>query len=194
MPLINPTTVMGRAALIRQRCGYLEAEPPYSTAHIIGTCFPDVSVSGSDTLPKHVTEMAQVDQIGQRLLWYNRRKHHSSQRVGIAHGLHHFLTDLREVRGTRNCDLGERQLERSGHLQVDPVEVACDLFAGELLVPFDVLDRYAPATLFPHAAVAKSGWDDVCDRLASMFNVPAGFMRWRLFDLMHLRRTHFFVG
>lgn len=194
VPLIDPLTIFARAAQARRRAGYIDADPPYSTRRLVDAWWYDVHVAGAE-LADGVTEMAQTD--GQHYaVWYNRRVPHPVQRVGIVHGLHHFLTDLRDVpqRELRECNLPLRQLERAGYWQNDPIERACDLFAGEVLVPFDQLNARAPRDLFPRSPADKQAWDDLVDGLASTFNVPVGFIRWRLYDLIHLRRTHFFTG
>lgn len=192
MPLIDVGAIVGRAAWVRARAGLANADPPYSTHTLIEAAFPDVVVSGAD-LPHGVYELAERAP-GRRSLWYARGVSQAAQRVGLAHGLHHLMTDLREEAGLRECNTMQRQLEVRRVLPANPIEVACDLFAGELLVPFAILDRMAPRDLFPHTPAAQQGWQDEVDRLASLFHVPAGFMRWRLYDLAHLRKTHFYVG
>jgi len=85
-------------------------------------------------------------------------------------------------------------LEAAGLLSPQYNEVACDLFAGELLVPFAVLDQAAPAVLFPGDPESADAWEDAVDALASMFHVTTDLMRWRLRDLAALRMTSFYVG
>ena len=87
-------------------------------------------------------------------------------------------------------DVGLRGLEAAGAVPPSAIEAACDLFAGELLVPFAVLDRYAPMVLFPDSS---ERWKDQVNALASLFNVSDEFMLWRLEDLALLRQSHFYV-
>jgi Zn-dependent peptidase ImmA (M78 family) len=164
---------------------------------VIETCFPDIVVTGA-ALPKTLIEMAEVGADGRRNLLYRRGIDHATQRVGLAHGLHHFLSDLKVARAARRrghaeCNTNLRWLERSGKFEKDPIEVACDLFAGELLTPFDVLDTMAPKILFPSDKTKLHLFLDEVDSLASRFNVPADFIQWRLADLAHLRRSSFYV-
>jgi len=189
--LLSFAKIAGRAAFIRNKCGLLDAKPPYSTRHIMETAFPSVHVTGA-TLPDGIVEM--VERRGKRrTIFYNKKYAHPLQRAGIAHACHHLISDLRSGVGLSECNLPLRQLERDGAVTTDPIEVACDLFAGELLAPFDVLDEYAPQSLFPRDPDGKRVFDDEVDSLASRFNLPAGFMRWRLYDLLHLRKTHFAI-
>jgi hypothetical protein len=108
------------------------------------------------------------------------------------HGLYHHLEDMRTGQGLAQCDLMFRRLGQQTK-QINPLELACDLFAAELLIPLDVLDRYAPDDPFTKDPKLKNAISDEIDHLSSRFNVPKGFMRWRLWDLVHLRRTHFNV-
>ena len=89
--------------------------------------------------------MAVVDK-GRRALYYNRNKDHSVVRVGLMHGLYHHWSDLRDSDGLRECNLNIVKMQRFE--QRDPLEIACDLFAAEVLVPLDVLDHYAPDRSF----------------------------------------------
>ena len=188
--LLDYGRIAGRAAIIRQRCGFFDKDPPYSTTIVTRKCFSDLHVTGA-ALPRSVLEMVQVGASG-KVLYYNRKASESDRRVGIAHGLHHLLSDLRENPdfGLRECNVAARRLEQVGRLPPDGAEIACDIFAGELLVPFDVLDRYAPASLFPRGEADQHAFADETDRIASRFNVPAWFMGWRLRDLCHLRRSN----
>lgn len=192
--LIDVGAIMARATLARHKAGYLNAPPPYRTHEIVAAAFPDVIVTGGD-LPAGITEMVETRAGGGKVIWYNRKVNHGAQRVGIAHGIHHLLTDLRTRTGIRECNLDTRSLERERPdlMRPDAIEVACDLFAGELLVPFNILDELAPDALFPRAPGKQDAWRDDVDSLSALFNVPAGFMRWRLYDLIHLRKTHFAI-
>lgn len=190
MPIIDLAGVLGRARHCRERAGFVGKQPPYSTRRVVETCFPSVMVTGTDGLPRGCVELAFVGPSGQRTIFYRRGLAHPTQRVGIAHGLHHLAVDLR-LGTSAECNLGLRELERRGNVEQDPIELACDVFAGELLVPTDVLDAMAPAALFPAAPAEEHHFLDEVDSLASRFNVPAGFLRWRLWDLLHLRRTNY---
>ena len=188
--MIDVAAVLGRARFFREKAGFVGKAPPYSTRRVIETCFKGVGVTGAD-LPTGLIEMVERHKSGKRVLFYKRGISQQLQRVGIAHGLHHFLSDLKTSPGSSECNTNLRWLEKTASLVQDPIEVACDLFAGELLVPFDVLDSMAPAVLFPRDRVKEHAFRDEVDHLSSRFNVPVGFMRWRLFDLLYLRKTHF---
>lgn len=188
--LIDYATVIGRAAWVRHRAGYVGAKPPYSTKHILETLFPEIPVAGAD-LPVGVTEMAVVDEKGRRALFYSRKVAHTSQRVGLMHGLYHHLSDLKGEIGLRECSLPLKKLQRIQPVLHDPIERACDLFAAEILTPLDVLDPLAPAALFQRGQSLKDALADEVDHLSSRFNVPVGFMRWRLWDLHHIRQSHY---
>jgi Zn-dependent peptidase ImmA (M78 family) len=188
--LIDYATVIARARWVREKAELMGRDPPYSTRHILETAFPDIAVAG-DKLSKNVSEMAVADG-GRRALFYNRNMPHSTVRVGLMHGLYHHLEDMRTGQGLARCDLAFRKLGQKTK-NVDPLELSCDLFAAEVLIPADVLDRLAPDQLFPKDPDVRDAISDEIDNLSSRFNVPKGFMRWRLFDLVHLRRTHFNV-
>jgi Zn-dependent peptidase ImmA (M78 family) len=176
-----------------RRMALIQGEkPPYSTRHILETLFPNIPVSGAD-LPRGVTEMAVVHGKDQRALFYSKKVSHVHQRVGLMHGLYHHLSDLKESVGIKECSLPLRKLGLVKESLRDPIEIACDLFAGEVLVPLDVLDAYAPVQLFPRDAKIKAALEDEIDTLSSRFNVPRGFMKWRLWDLEKIRRTNFFT-
>jgi len=192
--LVDYARIAARATLLRHRSGYLDQDPPYDTDHLIRTCFPDIIVTGAD-LSKNLLELA-TRHGKTRSIHYNRAAAIGDQRVGIIHGLHHFLTDLRqptEKSELRQCDRTARWLEEDLRTGDDPIELGCDLFAGEILVPFDVLDRLAPPSLLADGTAEKRVLDDQIDRLASKFKVESWFMRWRLQDLFYLRKTHFFA-
>jgi Zn-dependent peptidase ImmA (M78 family) len=187
--LIDYATVIGRAAWVRHQAGFIGHEPPYSTRQVFEIVFPNIAVAGAD-MPRGLTEMAVAEKTG-RAVYYNRHVHHPLQRVGLMHGLYHHLTDIKGELGLRECNVTVRQLEIRSRSQKDPVELACDLFAAEILIPLDVLDEYAPADLYARDAVAKQALEDEYDTLASRFNVPKGFMKWRAHDLRALRRSHY---
>lgn len=190
MSLLDLSAIAARAYIIRHRCGFIGAEPHYSTNVVHRAFFPDVHITGAN-LPSGVVAMCEAGLGGRRTIFYNRREPPASQRVGIAHEFHHLLTDLKspEFHETRECNTSTRQLEAAGYLPTSMAEIACDLFAGELLVPFDVLDRYAPDILFPTELPLQQAFEDEVDRIASKFNVPTPFMAWRLRDLQQLRAT-----
>jgi hypothetical protein len=190
--LIDYATVIGRAAWVRHQAGYIGEKPPYSSRHLIETVFPKIAVTGAD-LPKGVTEMA-ITKGRQRALYYNRKVPHSAQRVGLIHGIYHHLSDIKAEPGLRECNLQLRELAHHVERLRDPVELACDLFAAEVLVPLDVLHPLAPENIYPRDPIARQAVEDETDHLSSMFNVPRGFMKWRLYDLHALRRSHFMLG
>lgn len=189
--LVDYARIIGLAAWVRQRAGLLGALPPYSTRHILETVFPKIAVAGDATMPRGVTEMAIYDK-GRRALYYSKKVAHPVQRVGLMHGLYHHLSDMKTRTGLiRECNLVVRALGQYDAPSKDPLELSCDLFAAELLIPFDVLDELAPDVPFSTNPKVKAALDDETDHLSSKFNVPKGFMRWRLYDLLYFRKTHF---
>lgn len=193
--LLDVGEIEGRAAYIRKQCGMTELpERGFSTSLITDTIFKKVSITGDNGMPKGITEMVVRDK-GRFQLYYSRKVGAPSQRIGILHGCYHTITDLADVDGLRECNLEDRKFRQYNPGMELPTERACDLFAGALLVPFFLLNDLAPENLFPaRGSVERHLFDDEVDRLASRFQVPAGFMNWRLWDLMHLRRTNFMVG
>jgi Zn-dependent peptidase ImmA (M78 family) len=186
--LLDYATIIGRAAWVRSKAGLKGTAPPYSTRAVLETCFPHIAVTGA-SLPPHVTEMAMW-QKGKRALFYNRAVQHPQQRVGLAHGLYHHLEDMKTDEGLRECNLVARRFAATAGTS-DPLELACDLFAAELLIPLDVLDTLAPRPLWGAGGLARGALEDEYDHLASRFNVPKGFIKWRLYDLHVLRGSHF---
>lgn len=192
MGLLDIGTIEGRAQYVRKHCGLEGLDPPYSTNVITDRFFSKVAITG-DHLPNGITEMVVADK-GRFSLFYSRKVGTPSQRLGILHGCYHVMTDLAGADGIRECNLTERKFrQRSPELE-NPIEVSCDLFAGALLVPFIVLDKLAPASLFPKDPVKLQVFKDEVDRLASVFKVPSGFINWRLWDLMMLRKTNFWMA
>jgi Zn-dependent peptidase ImmA (M78 family) len=187
--LIDYATIIARARWVREKAGLVGKEPPYSTRHILETVFPSIAVAG-DNLTKNVSELAVADAEGRRALYYNRNMPHSTVRVGLMHGLYHHLEDMRTGLGLAECNLSFRKLAQKTR-EIDPLELACDMFAAEVLIPGDVLDRLAPDIIYTDDQKLKDAISDEIDHLSSKFNVPKGFMRWRLHDLHNLRRTHY---
>jgi Zn-dependent peptidase ImmA (M78 family) len=101
------------------------------------------------------------------------------------------MTDIKGEVGLRECNVVMRRLGDRMVAHRDPVELACDLFAAELLMPLEVLDRLAPDPLWGKGALPRQALEDEFDALASRFNVPRGFAKWRCFDLHALRQSHF---
>jgi len=183
--------------IIRQKCGFLDHGPPYSTNRVNRVIFPDLQVEPAE-LPQRVIEMVQVRGRRQRVLFYNQDADPGTRRVGIAHGMGHLMSDLRGRTGSRECNRGLHELERDlvgmGKWSESPNERFCDLWAGEILAPFDVLDGYAPANLNPRDEDERRVFLAEVHRVGSRFNVSDEFMLWRLHDLALLRQSHFFVG
>jgi len=189
--LLDHGKIAGRAHWCRNKAGFLGLSPPFSTRQLFDQVFPNIAVCGAD-LPRNVTEMAVAD-AGRRALYYAKGVNHSQQRVGLMHGLYHHMEDIYSdgQAGLWECNLTMRKLGIQTH-QTDPLELACDLFAAEVLIPFDVLHDMTPFSVYEtRDDLQKSAVDDEIDHLASRFNVPKGFMRWRLHDLHQLRRTHY---
>lgn len=198
--LLDVGEIEGRAAHIRAKLGMTTLpERGFSTQPITDRFFKHVIITGDAKLPNGITEMVmrdtRPDGSARFALFYSRKVGAPSQRLGILHGCYHTLTDLAEVNGQRECNLEDRKFRQQRPHEESPTEIACDLFAGALLVPFHLLDQLAPDELFPgdRGSPERHAFDDDVDRLASRFQVPAGFMRWRLFDLAKLRQTHFFL-
>jgi len=189
--LLDIGEIEGRAAFVRKKLKLDDKGPPYPTNIVTSTYFVDVRITG-DHLPDGITEMV-IREPGRVALFYSRKVGAPSQRLGILHGCYHTISDLAIEHGVRECNLTDRKFRRYNPQQESPTELACDLFAGAILVPFTVLDQLAPDRLFPgtKGSPERHAFDDEVDRLASRFGVPAGFMQWRLFDLAKLRQTHF---
>lgn len=193
--LLDLGEIEGRAAYIRKQCKMMVLpERGFSTQTITDRVFSKVAITGDPKLPRGITEMVVRDR-GRFQLYYSRKVGAPSQRLGILHGCYHTITDLAHTDGIRECNLEDRKFRQVVPTEQIPEEVACDLFAGALLVPFHLLNELAPAKLFPgqRGSVERHLFDDQIDTLASRFQVPAGFMQWRLYDLAKFRQTHFFV-
>lgn len=191
--LLDVGEIEGRANWARKRCGLTSLpERGFSTRLITERCFSKVAITGDAGLPDGVTEMVIRDRARFQLL-YSRKVGAPSQRLGILHGCYHTISDLAFEDGIRECNLTDRKFRQYIPGQERPEERACDLFAGAILVPFSMLDELAPESIFPGTAGSdeRRVFDDDVDHLASRFQVPAGFMRWRLWDLLHLRKTNF---
>lgn len=185
--LINIHEVVGRAAYIRHRCGFDKKGPSYSTTAVLTKCFPSIVVTGGD-LPDGVNAISE-NRGGQRTIYYRRGIPSDEHRVAIAHEMYHFMSDLKNANGLRESSAVERSIAFLRR-QSDPIEQACDLFAGELLVPLHVLDEYAPEDPFADGEDAEAVANAI-DRCASRFQVPLWFMQWRLEALVLARSGHF---
>lgn len=182
MPLIDLAEILAVARDARAASG--QTGPPYSTDTLIQALAPDVLVTGAE-LPTRILEQVLIAD-GKRTIFYNRKVNSPAQRVGIAHGLAHVVFDL--FTGARPCGVNYQ----SAQMPLAPEERRADLFAGELLVPLVDLDRMLDGQpIFPRDPADRHAFDDLIDNFASRFKVPAGFLRWRAWDLMHLRRTNF---
>lgn len=187
--------IVGRAAYLRAQVGYDRKDPPYSTTTLLDECFPDVVVTGAD-LDRGVTALSE-NRDGKRTIYYARNQpkrkiyiSHAQQRTGIAHEIYHFLTDLKIGSGLRESSKIVREIGGWTAAR-DPIELACDLFAGEILVPFHLLHEYVPVNPFPKDPHEMDAMKNTIDRIASRFSVPVGFLRWRLYDLMKIRQSHY---
>ena len=189
MALLDEQEIKYRAFWVRKKMGYDKSEPAYSTKKLLDALYPHIPVAGTE-LPKGVSEMA-VHQRGCRALYYARGLSAGVQRLGLMHGLYHHMSDLSgDAEGIRECNLSERQFMIRRRVMV-PEELACDLFAGEVLLPFVVLDKLIDFDPFPRDAEAREAAKDKLDNLASLFKVPVGFLNWRVYDLLKARGSHF---
>lgn len=184
--LLDLATIFAAARDARQSCDF--EEPPYSTTVLVEVLLPGVLVTGTHALPPKVIEQVVVAPEG-RTIFYNRKVATGAQRVGIAHAVAHLLFDASGGPMSRGCAINFS----SGQLSLDTAERRADLFAGEVLLPMVELDALAGPALFPKDPVGAQEFDDLVDQCASRYKVPPGFVRWRLWDLLHLRRTNFFV-
>lgn len=185
MPLLDVVEIIGVARELRRRAGFVA--PPYSAKHLLETCFPDVLVTGGN-LPRGVTEIVTLNPAGERTIFYNRRSAPGTQRLGIVHGCAHLIWDLIDETRQRECRMA---YEDGTHTAM---ERRADLFAGEILAPLPDLDAMmGESPLFPQESVDKRHFEDTVDHLASRFNLPQGFIRFRLWDLIHFRKTNYFV-
>lgn len=183
MPLLDYAAITAKARNLRRKAKL--NGPPYSSKLLLERCFPEIHVTGQK-LPERVTEIADVTD-GKRTIFYNSRLLAPEHRVGVVHGLAHHLFDLTESR--MECEL--RFTEHQADQQMR--ERRADLFAAEILVPMVDLDQLIGPALEPKKPVDFQMFNDEVDHLSSRFNVPRDFLRWRISDLMHLRRTNFFL-
>jgi hypothetical protein len=190
MPLLDMAEIIRTARELRDRAAL--PGPPYSARDLMVTCFPDVLVTGAQ-LPTGLTELVEAGPRG-KVIFYNRKSHPSTHRVGIIHGLGHLLFDLvGDIVGTEAANK-RCALSFGPHQASQPAaERRADLFAGEILVPLEDLDKMITIELFPTDKIERQHFDDTVDNLASKFNVPVGFLRFRLWDLLQFRRSNFFI-
>jgi hypothetical protein len=178
--------IAAHVSSIRNRCGFYESAPPYSIHKVRETVYSDVDLHGI-TLPLEVVAVVEVG-VGRRAIFFNRELPHPVTRVGVAHEFGHLQIDLAAPR-----DLTRIECRSIPGPEQDAIERSCDHFAGELLVPFTVLEEYAPIALFPREPARMAAFLDEMRRLAETFNVSERFMEWRLRDLAQLRRSSLFM-
>lgn len=189
--IIDYQRVMGLARWVRDRCGYLDADPPYSSKHVFDTLFPHIAVTGSRTLPHNAIEMALHEKsTKRRAVLYKRGLAAQEHRLATLHGLYHHLSDLRVDYGLRECNTKRRENETALGDR-EPIEVECDQFGAEVLVPLEVLDRFAPTILYSNNVAQKRALEDSLDHLASRFNVTTKLMSQRLYELNLLRKSYY---
>lgn len=189
--IIDYQRVMGLARWVRDRCAYLDSDPPYSSKHVFDTCFPKIAVTGSRTLPRNCVEMALHEKsTKRRAVLYKRGLVAQEHRFATLHGLYHHLSDLRVDYGLRECNEKRRENESAIGAR-EPIEVECDQFAAEVLVPLEILDRFAPTVLYSDNPVQKRALEDARDHLASRFNVTDKLMAQRLYELNLLRKSYY---
>lgn len=144
------------AAALRRSAG--QDEPAFSTRAIVGTCFPDVLVTGA-TLPPGVYGALSHAPDGGAVILYARGQPAAVQRHAIAHELAHFIFD------------GVEAHRRPGE-PADPVaEWRADFFADELLVPLAELRPYVGR--WPSGDGDYDFYLDMVDEIASHFGVLA---------------------
>lgn len=186
MPLIDLVDIFTTARDFRARAGLVG--PPYSTHKLMEAVFPDILVTGR-TFPIEVLEAVRRTNDG-TTIFYNRAVNNDARRVGIAHGMAHVHFGDLNADAENECGVSFGSIRR-----VPLHEQRADLLAGELLTPLLELDVYFRdvKALFPRKTIEKHALDDMVDRCSSLFQVPSGFIRWRLYDLQALRRSHFNV-
>lgn len=173
--VFHPMHELSRRAHDLRRQAGLE-EPPYSTRHLVDSCFPEILVTGRH-LPAGIDELLTVTDSGP-VIYYHRGLSSADQRFAIAHALGHVLFDLEAVE--RRCMPG-----RPG----DPdAELRADLFAAELLVPALEVDPYVGMGVRPSDPAGEAVWLDMIDEIASHFNAPSWVVEAQVAAALHLRR------
>jgi Zn-dependent peptidase ImmA (M78 family) len=159
---------------------------------------PDVTVTAW-ALPVGYDGLSRIDAAGHRSILYSDRLDHVAARPVIAHEIAHHLTDLPLARvGERGCAAPGFDDDTVDWIHVPEHEDFCDLLAGELLAPLARLieDVDDGAELKPPRRGNEAGrirWINWIHRLASKYNVPEGFIEWRLLCWRAIRADPRFI-
>jgi hypothetical protein len=173
----NRAAIAAIAASLRRRA--VLVEPSYSTMQIIETCFPGTVVSGR-ALENNCDELVRVDSKAFKShkaphrIWYNRKLSGPEQRYAIAHAIGHIVFD-----GPRSRGVNDNAANR---------ELRCDRFADELLVPLAELPAYVGGVRASDDPEQQIAFLDMCDQIASHFQVPSGVIVRRINELRPLHR------
>ncbi|MDQ1446772.1 MAG: IrrE N-terminal-like domain [Acidimicrobiaceae bacterium] len=151
------------AADLRRRAD--ERQPSFSTAAIIATCFPKLTVTGHSTT---TVPLGMLMRAMGHVIIYQRELPIPEQRVRIAHHLAHVIFD------------GHGRIAACTY--APDAEMRADQFAAELLVPLDELKPFV-WRLPPDENTKDVIYWNQCDLIASRFAVPARLIDKRIREL-----------
>jgi Zn-dependent peptidase ImmA (M78 family) len=111
---------------------------------------------------------------GKPIAGVNSLHHPNRQRFTLAHEVAHILLDRNLIESEVHVDRGSLRRDTLASAGVDPVEIAANAFASELLMPEPLLE----AVLAGRPVDLED--DDLIASLARRFKVSEAAMRYRL--------------
>lgn len=111
---------------------------------------------------------------GKPIAGVNSLHHPNRQRFTLAHEVAHILLDRNLIESEVHVDRGSLRRDTLASAGVDPVEIAANAFASELLMPEQLLE----AVLGGRPVDLED--DDLIASLAKRFKVSEAAMRYRL--------------
>ena len=187
------------AAAHRARVESGENHVRVSCKSVILACLPGTDVRSSRKLPPELVAVATLDQEPEkepaRSIAYNGAiKDPAAHRVGIAQAIGHLLLHAAEAPELRfevpTCGGTAHEIQRQGRHEREAM-----LFALELLLPLNLLDRFfGAAPLFPKGDEPEAEFDGRVFSAAGRFVLPVWVIRNRLRMLQVHRRTGWAVS
>lgn len=161
-------------------------EPPIRVEDILKTTWPKIFVGDADLGDYHG---ALVTDGGRAAMYVTKIANTDQKNIILAHLTWHWIKQALkgQIDLTRQCLV---HVPREENTPLAQVEREADVFAGELLVPLEVLEKFIDFPADPKSAGEKEYRDRRTIELARQFAVTADVMKARL-SLFAVRRRSF---
>lgn len=164
----------------------IELSPPIRVEEILRKQWPRIFVGDADLGDYHG---ALVTDSGRAAMYVTKIANADQKNIILAHLTWHWIKQALkgQIDLTRQC---LAHVPREEDTAMARVEREADVFAGELLVPIEVLERHIDFPAEPKTEGEKSYMERRTLELARQFAVPADVMKARL-KLFAARRRSF---